>query len=139
MNKYEHFQIKLPAKFKYLNVFSAYIDSLLTHMEGLQDPKETVYLLQLAVHEVCNNIVEHAYAHQDGYIWLQFSISYAERHIMVDTQDEGQQFDISEVAEPDLDTPAEQGYGLYLARQIMDIVEYKHENGYNLWHMEKKL
>ena len=138
MSQVELFQIKLPAKFKYLSMIGSCIESFMTHMEGIPEPAETTYMLQLAVHEVCNNIVEHAYDHEDGRIWADFSVDYGERRVVVDLRDQGAAFDVASVAEPDLAQPAERGYGLYLARQIMDTVEYKRADPNNHWHMEKK-
>ena len=55
-------RLDFPATHKYLNVLGACIHELLARVEGLAEPVVVSYNIQLAVHEACTNIVDHAYA-----------------------------------------------------------------------------
>ena len=61
MQSLETFRIELPARYKYLLVVSASIEAILSRLEGFDIGADTIYQLQLAAHELCNNVIEHAY------------------------------------------------------------------------------
>jgi len=83
-----------------------------------------VYLVELAVSEICTNIIEHAYADDGGYITGQLTLTNL--GIEIDVYDQGKGFNPNEVPPPISDPmdPTEGGYGLHIVRQIMDIADY---------------
>lgn len=100
--------------------------------------------IELAVHEICNNIIEHAYGHQNGQIDAYFTFERREKCVTVDLYDTGQPFDSAEVSAPDLTIPQEGGYGLYLVHALLDEVTHSvHRLGNgtagNHWHLVKYL
>ena len=84
---------------------------------------EDVFALKLAVSETCTNVIRHAYegaADKD----IVLSIGIEGDTLSLTIQDFGKKFDLSRYKSPDLDEPAEGGYGVYLIRELMDEVEY---------------
>ncbi len=96
------------------------------------------YNVQLALHEVAVNIVNHAYAGvTDGRIRLVVYWAAESRCVTLELLDTGVGFDPTAVAEPDLDALPEHGLGLMLAHSLMDRVEYTREGLFNRWRMIK--
>ncbi len=133
------FRLDIPATFKYLNVVSSSLTAVLEHAENLSERDALIYNIILAVHEICTNIVEHAYAGEGGRIKIEISLDEEPTHIVVDLYDTGQQFDLAATTEPDLEDALIRGYGLFLIRELMDEVSYDPEAGQNHWRLMKKL
>ncbi len=102
---------------------------------------ETIYNVQLAVHEICTNIVVHAYADvDDGAIDLTFARTASpQRMISIETQDTGRPLATTEVARPHWEELHEGGYGLFLANTLLDEVTYERCQGTNHWRLMKRL
>ncbi len=99
-----------------------------------------IYLVELAISEICTNIIKHAYNRSKGEI--VGSITLLNNGVQLDFYDQGLSFDPNEVAQPTSDPKSlvEGGYGLYIVRQIMDVVSYEHHPTHgNHWHLLKLL
>jgi len=83
--------------------------------------------LQLAVDEICSNVIRHGYGGQGGR--LEITVQAVAEGIQVVVRDWGAAFDPDAVSTPDLDAPLEQrslgGLGLFLVRQLMDEVHFQ--------------
>lgn len=132
-------RLELPANTRYLNILAACIAELLNRVDGMSDPQQTIYNIQLAVHEGCTNIVDHAYVDNEGRIMINLMLGCDPKHIIVELHDTGRSFDPSTIPDPRFDEPQVRGYGLYLMRQIMDEVIYDPQPGHNCWRMVKYL
>lgn len=140
MNETDTIHLDLPASHKYLNVLSGCIAEMLARAGELAQPDELLYNVQLAVHEICTNIVEHAYSHANrGRIKITLTLSAHPRQFIVDLYDTGRCFDPAGVPSPDLDEGQIHGYGLYLVRQLMDTVTYDPQSSNNRWQLVKNL
>jgi anti-sigma regulatory factor (Ser/Thr protein kinase) len=89
---------------------------------------------QLAVDEACTNIIEHGYAGEDrGHIEIVCQPEPGE--LIITIHDHAPPFDPAAVPEPRLNVEVEDigvgGLGLYFMRQVMDAVEFSHEDGGN--------
>jgi serine/threonine-protein kinase RsbW len=133
-------QLQIQATFKELRTIDKPIDSLLENVDSFDE--SAVYNVKLAVHEICTNIVEHAYEFErDAQIglWLGLIEKPAVR-LVVKLRDSGLPFDNVpdgyEEPSSDLDNHGDGGYGLFLAHMLMDSVEYRRVGEYNLWRME---
>ena len=84
-----------------------------------------VYLVELAVSEICTNIIQHAYLVANGQI--RGSLTPLANGIQIDLYDDGESFDPTTVPTPttQVNNPNEGGYGLHIVRQIMDRVLYQ--------------
>lgn len=139
MQSLETFTIELPARYRYLLLIGATIEAILTQQDGVTQNSDTIYQIKLAVHEVCNNVIEHAYGHEEGYFTIVIRLDYQQRQFILDLYDSGQPCDLTQVVEPDLDTPQVRGYGLFLARQLSDKLYYERVDGRNHWQLVKAL
>lgn len=90
--------------------------------------ERALYEIQLAVDEACANVVDHAYEGADPGD-IEVSCRLDDQILTVQVRDWGTGFDLSGVADPDLDAPLEErtlgGLGLFLVRQVMDDVQFR--------------
>ena len=136
----ETIKLDLPASHKHLNILSTCIEALMVHVEGIADRELVIYNAQLAAHEACTNIVDHAYPDQpEGRIAITLTLDYQQRQLIVDLRDTGQGFDLSSMPMPDLNQAQEHGYGLFLIHNLMDEVTYTSAPGDNHWRLVKYL
>ncbi len=148
--------LDLPAGIEYLHLPGACLGALFEGNEDLtrsvrSGRQDLTYGLQLAVYEICANIVMHGYqicppddapatdsapshgATSHGApgdaalcrIHVVFTVAQQPLRLVIDLYDTGESFDIAKVPEPDIAEPQARGYGLYLIRQLIDEVVYE--------------
>lgn len=132
-----------PAEMDYLNEISQQIVAVCQELPTLPANArgdDFIYLIELAISEICTNIIKHAYAGKQGNITGQ--VTLLNNGVQLDFYDQGHSFDPHSVPEPQPDPHhlPEGGYGLHIVRQIMDVVSYetKPDIG-NHWHLIKFL
>ncbi len=132
-----------PADTEYLSEISQRISTICRDLPSLPTGSrgdDFIYLIELAISEICTNIVKHAYIGMDGEI--NGSVTLLNNGVQLDFYDQGASFDPNTVPEPksDPNNLTEGGYGLHIVRQIMDVVSYtvESETG-NHWHLIKFL
>ncbi len=132
-----------PADTRYLIDISKEIIDVCRQVPGLpsgSNANDFIYLIELAISEICTNIIQHAYRGRKGDI--TGCITLLSNGVLLDFYDTGASFDPTAVPEPKSDPYhlAEGGYGLHIVRQIMDVVSYDQDpvRG-NHWHLEKFL
>lgn len=136
----DRIRLELPATTKYLNVLGACLDGIVERIDGIAEPRITAYNIQLAVNEIVANIITHAYAEKpDGCVSLTATVIPEPLQLLVELYDTGHSFDPSAVPEPDLDDVQIHGYGLFLARSLMDEVTYTPGPDGNCWQLIKYL
>ena len=83
--------------------------------------------VQLAVDEICSNVIKHGYGGRGGEI--EVTVEPIEDGVQVTVRDWGIAFDPQTVAVPNVDAPLELrslgGLGLFLVRQLMDNVHFE--------------
>lgn len=122
--------LELPAETGALRLVGPWLRALLTY-SGEEQPEAIAERLDLALQEVCVNVVEHAYDGQEGgRIRLDYERREGHRFTVSDT---GAPFDPTERPEVDLDTPTEGGYGLHLIDELCDTFAYERRDGRNRW------
>lgn len=132
--------LDLPATYQYLNMLSACIGEMLARVNGLREPQIIAYNVQLAAQEICTNIVSHAYNGQPNpRIKVTLGVAQAPYRLEIELRDCGRPFEPAGVPEPDLDNLQIHGYGLFLARSLMDTVEYTRLSDCNRWRLIKLL
>ena len=133
-------RLNLPASHKYLHLLGSCIRGILERVECLEDAEGVAYNIALAAHEIGANIVDHAYGGTaDGRIDVTLTLGEAGSSLIVDLRDTGRAFDPGTVPQPALGEPQIHGYGLFLARELMDTVEYTPAPGGNHWRLTKNL
>lgn len=133
-------RLELLAEHRYLNIVSACLAALLERIDAIVERDTVTYNVQLAIHEACTNIVDHAYSGQaDGRIEIEVSLAGVPRQLAVDLYDDGRPFEESQEPEPSLDEPQTGGYGLFLMRELVDDVQYERAQDRNHWRLSKQL
>jgi serine/threonine-protein kinase RsbW len=126
--------LQIPANVESLRKLDAFITSAVGSYGAA-----TAVRIQLAVHEVCLNIIKHAYTGQDGEIELELVIDGARLEIVV--RDSAPPiFDLSSRPPPPnpFDLP-EGGWGLHIVFSVMDRVEHRRMANGNEWLLVKQL
>jgi len=140
MSQSDVIRLDLPASHKVLNVLAACLAAVLERVEGLPDPARTTYDVSLAAHEVCTNVIDHAYAGQaGGRIGITLTLEQPLRRLVIEVCDAGRAFDPSQVPEPDFESGQVHGYGLFLVQQLVDQATYKSLPDGNCWRLVKNL
>ncbi len=103
--------------------------------------EEALYLIELALLEMCINIVRYAYPDAKGEISLK--IWSQEEKVFFEIRDWGVPFNPRDAQEPDIHEMISKGktggLGILLARKLMDGFQYKREDNQNVLVMHKKI
>lgn len=130
--------LELPASHQYLNVVGACLRAFLEYEQGMEDREVFLYQVELAVHEVCINIIEHAYAGASGSICIHITVEDNPHQLVTDLFDTGAPFNPLQVEQIDINEPRIRGYGLFLIHELMDKVTYTLEQDKNHWCLKKR-
>lgn len=130
-------KIEIPANNRYLSILSVCVGDFFEKFDCLLKENTKVYSVQLAIHEICSNIIEHSYRGLlDRNIKVEFFID--ENNVFfVDIYDNGTLFNLKEVNLPSLDKPQVRGYGLFIVQNLMDKVIYEETHDRNHWRLVK--
>lgn len=93
--------------------------------------------LVLAVHELCMNIVQHAYAGDPGSIEIEGRCD--SKRLEVSIWDDGKHRYVAPEAilPPNIHDYPESGWGIYIVHQVMDSVNYERLGEQNHWYLVK--
>ncbi len=135
-------RLDVEASYEAIRQIDSAIVELLERAGGVGE--ETVYGIELAVHEICTNIVEHAYGERPGgriaaHAVVEKGGFRSKRRLVVELRDSGNAYTPPATNEIDLDTPHEGGYGLYLSRALLDEVRYERQALGNRWQLSKRV
>lgn len=158
-------RLELPAHSRFLPLLGATIQQLMAYLQEavtIAEADMVAYELEMAAHEVCMNIIDHAYKNERrGSIRLTFSAKPDRGQIVVLLLDTGDGFDpqrqtwppahswelsieqgerqyqLTAVPEPSLEQ--ERGRGLYLITQLVDEVQYVPLTCGNQWRLAKQV
>lgn len=130
--------ITLPATLDQLHIVSDLIEDMLAEFDDIVEPEIVRYNIQLAVQEICVNIINHAYqGAPDEKIEVELTLRERPRHMEIILCDTGSIFDPLQAPEPDLSTVHEHGYGMFLAQALLDKLSYTRIEPHNRWHLAK--
>ena len=97
--------------------------------------------IAVATEEIFVNIANYAYAPQTGTVRLCVEVSQGSGELRITFEDSGKPYNPLDNPEPDLSLPVEErsigGLGVFMVKNIMDTVQYRHENGINQLTMTK--
>jgi len=96
---------------------------LWTQLVGQALPLEDCSAFLVAVGEICNNVIKHAYGGESGRP-IMLALHVLPDRFVVDVEDEGTPYDPRGYMPPDLDTVPESGMGLFLVRSSVDEVAF---------------
>ena len=86
--------------------------------------------LLLAVGELCNNSIKHAYEGMRGRP-IRISLVAGPEQLVIEVEDWGKPFDESRYRQPDLEATPSQGLGLFLVRSVVDqlVIDVERDSG----------
>ena len=123
-----------------LAILEEAVDQMLAPVADIQDAEATRYNIWLSIHELCVNIIKHAYGGESGPVTVMFTREGDGRTLVIRTYDRGKHtFNLDAWAPPDLSDPPIHGLGIFLIRQLMDEVEYVVEPDGSRWRLVKHL
>jgi serine/threonine-protein kinase RsbW len=116
-------------------------ETLLESIPFDEDPENTRYHVLLALQEMVTNVLRHAYELDESQP-IEVHFTATNDAFEVELRDRGPAFDPLAHDTSDLATleslPVEAGgYGIYIARMVMDEVVYVRRDGWNLLRMKK--
>jgi serine/threonine-protein kinase RsbW len=114
--------------------------ALLANAPPLEEGDIVRYNIWLAVHELCVNIIKHAYGGQPGRFIVTMTLADDPWRVQVVSEDHGpHQYDLANWVQPDLDDLPVHGLGIFLIRQLMDDVDYTPGPYVTRWRLMKLL
>ena len=130
---------------------TANTDNLPKLMEFLSDKfsyidREILNKIQIAAEEIFVNICNYAYSNKikfnkNGRVFID--VEATKSHLSLSFLDSGVPYNPLENIDPDINKPAEErevgGLGIFMVKQIMDLMEYQNRNGINILTMRKNL
>ena len=124
-------RLDVPADLSSVDRVRAFLKNSLA---DLNPSEEDFFKIELAVVEICVNISRYAYPGGAGELTVVIGIEG--RTVTIEIRDAGIAFDPRSVPKPDvswiLATGRTGGLGIYLARTLMDVFDYRRENGGNV-------
>jgi len=96
--------------------------------------------IAIAVEEIFINIASYAYNSEVGGAYIRLSVK---DDIIIEFEDRGTPYNPLEKADPDITKNAEErkigGLGVYMVKNMMDSVEYRHEDNKNILTIKKAI
>jgi len=109
-------------------------------LEAIECPMKTQTQVAIAVEEVFVNISNYAYNPEVGEVSIHVTI---DEDIIIEFEDNGMPYNPLLATDPNVKLGAEErevgGLGVYLVKQIMDMVEYQYHDHKNLLIIKKKV
>ena len=114
---------------------------LKNNLAQLPVSEKDYYIIELSLLEICINIIRYAYPTNKGQIRLKAWND--KKSLFLEISDDGIPFDPRETIEPDLENMLSSGkkggFGIFLARKLMDGFEYKRKNSQNVLTIHKAI
>jgi len=105
-------------------------------------PAKITNSIDLVIDEVLNNIITYGYVDQEEHE-IDIQISIMNRQLILKIEDDGIEFNPTEIAEADTKSSIEDraigGLGIHLIRNVMDEVRYSYKSKKNNLTMKKKI
>ncbi|MCR9244144.1 MAG: ATP-binding protein [bacterium] len=117
-------------------------EALLESVEFAEDPEGSRYNVLLALQEMVTNVLRHGYG-LDSSQPVQVMFELDDDRFVIEVRDRGQEFDPlafdSQAAEGE-DMPTNVGgFGIHIARMVMDDLNYERRDGWNCLRLSKDL
>jgi anti-sigma regulatory factor (Ser/Thr protein kinase) len=108
--------------------------------EGQGLTPSLIFSVALALDEIVTNVIRYAFDDRERHAIL-VGLALEGGQLTASVEDDGRAFDPLSVPPPDIEAAIEDrpvgGLGLHLVRSLMDSVEYRRENGRNIFVMRK--
>ena len=118
----------------------AVLDFIESELEAADCPMKTQMQIAVAVEEVFVNIAHYAYNPEVGGAIIRVAVG---DEITIEFEDSGAAYDPLSAPAPDLAPPAEEreigGLGIFMAKNLVDSMEYRREGGRNILTIRKNI
>jgi anti-sigma regulatory factor (Ser/Thr protein kinase) len=115
------------------------LDFVNTELETSNCPQKMKRQLFIVVEEIFVNICYYAYNPETGSALVR--IKSDENEIWLEFEDSGTPYNPLEKTDPDITASVEDrpigGLGIFMVKQMMDLVEYRHEDNKNILSIKK--
>jgi anti-sigma regulatory factor (Ser/Thr protein kinase) len=139
----EVMKLDLPGSLSQVPHLRDAVADTLRMLKGVEDAESICYNVQLAAQEIAVNIVEHAYNGggdpERQRIRATLSVFQRPRRIEIELRDSGAPFNPTSLPNPSLDDVHEGGYGVFLARTLLDELACERESNGNCWRLIKNI
>jgi serine/threonine-protein kinase RsbW len=103
---------------------------------------ELVYAFDLSLDEVLTNVISYGFEDAREHT-IDLCLRIHDGQLEAEVRDSGRPFNPLDVPPPDLDAPIDErpigGLGLHIVRQMMDRLEYRRADGYNILTLTKRI
>ena len=110
-------------------------------LEGMNLSREDQIALHIAVEEIYSNIAFYAYPVPPGTVKVRLEFDASKREMKIQFLDRGIPYNPLEKTDPDITLAAEErqigGLGIYMVKNSIDQVDYRYEDGWNVFTMKK--
>ncbi len=108
------------------------------HFSGLNRNR-----MLIAADEIFSNIAKYGYPSEPGKASVEVNFNMKTKTLNIIFSDAGVAFNPLLIPEPDTDAPLEKrtsgGLGIFMVKKLMDKVEYRRENNFNILTISKKM
>ena len=133
-------EIELEAETKNLPSVIEFVEAFL---ERVSCPMKSLMQISVAVDEIFTNISSYAYRTGIGKAKIHLDLLSDPRAVQLTFIDSGVPYDPLAKEDPDITLPASQrqigGLGIFMAKKLMDDIEYEYLDGKNILRMKKYL
>jgi anti-sigma regulatory factor (Ser/Thr protein kinase) len=114
------------------------IEFITTELENAECSMKLQTQISIAVEEIYVNIAHYAYNPEVGGAAIRIAVG---DEIIIEFEDKGKAYNPLLKEDPDITVGAEErevgGLGIFMVKNIMDAVEYRHEDGKNILIIKK--
>src|SRR5687767_5313463 len=115
------------------------VETVLESLGFDEDPEQSRYNVLLAIQELLTNVLRHGYV-GNTQLPVEIRLWSDEETFEVRMTDEGPPFDPTHVPEPQFErTLVEGGYGIYIAKAVMDSIRYERQGNRNVLTLAKRV
>ena len=111
------------------------------YLDGLKISDKDYFKVELALLEICVNIIRYAYPESNGDI--QIKVWQDQGKMYIEIRDKGVPFDPRKLESPDIDDIIRKeqtgGLGVFLSRSLMDGFDYKRKGDHNVLTIYKNI
>ncbi|MGQ9631067.1 MAG: ATP-binding protein [bacterium] len=120
-------KLTIPSNYRYIEVVRELVESV-GHKMGYTE--QAINEMKIAISEACTNVIKHAYRGEENHTLTVFVSRSNNDHLEIVIVDNGEKFDFYGLPEPVLGEARESGYGVFLMKRFMDVVEYDPSSEY---------
>lgn len=134
----EHFHLKvtIPSDLKFLSVVGNTFETFFNHTTLFSfSENDFGYKLNLALTEAVTNAIAHGNKEDETHT-VQITARIEDQVLIIEVEDTGVGFELKEMRE-EVDVLSDSGRGIYIIKEIMDIVDNRLSDGSHILTMKK--